>query len=141
MLVASMLARAAAPAAGLQKWYYIGDVKLSSSSVEPRGAEVILIEKTHDPDRGLIIERAIEIKPDHTVRNYTMNLKVTGNSFTVIDAQHTIQGSERRSKTKLHSWPNVLAAGGQFAIPAPRSWSTWMPNCPTPTVGKKTACR
>ena len=82
-----------AKAADLEKFYYIGDVKLSSEAGEPRGTEVILLEKTHDPSKNLIVERAIEVKPDGTVAEYTMNLTVDGASFKLVDAKNTIKGT------------------------------------------------
>jgi len=80
-------------AAGVEKMYYAGEVKLSSASGRPIGSQVILAEKTHDPDHSLIIERAIVVKPDRSVEQHTMNMKVTGDTFTLEDDAHTVSGT------------------------------------------------
>lgn len=43
----------------VEKMYYIGEAKLSSATGEPLGSQAMLLEKTHDPDHNLIVERAI----------------------------------------------------------------------------------
>ncbi|MBV9851502.1 MAG: hypothetical protein JO250_17685 [Armatimonadetes bacterium] len=80
-------------AADVEKMYYVGDVKLSSPSGQPRGSEVILLEKTHDPGNSTITEHAIEVKTDRSVGEYTMTMKVKGTSFTIKDDRNTIQGT------------------------------------------------
>jgi hypothetical protein len=80
-------------AAEIEKFYYVGDVKLSSDTGEPRGLEVILLEKTHDSTNSLIVERAIEVKADGSVLEFTMNMKVAGATFTIADTKETIQGN------------------------------------------------
>ena len=79
--------------AEVEKFYYLGDLKSTSETGQPLGGSVLLLEKTHDPDHSLIIERAIEIKPDHTVAQYVMNMKVSGSSFTLSDDKNTVHGS------------------------------------------------
>jgi hypothetical protein len=80
-------------AAEIEKFYYLGDVKISSESGEARPGSVLLLEKTHDPDKGLIVERAIEIKADRSVSEYVMTMKVSGSTFTLTDAKNTVHGS------------------------------------------------
>jgi hypothetical protein len=89
----SVLAGNPCLAGEVQKFYYLGDVKVSSESGEPRPGEVILLEKTQDPDKGVIVERAIEVKSDQSASEYVMTLKVSGNSFTITDRKNTIHGS------------------------------------------------
>ena len=93
MLVVAVLLSQAAQAGEVQKFYYLGDSKISSASGEARGSSVLLLEKTHDPDKGVITERAIEVKADRSVSEYIMTLKVTGSSFTITDSKETIHGS------------------------------------------------
>lgn len=81
---------AAAPA---EKMYYAGEARLSSEAGQSLGSQVILLEKTHDRDNSLIVERAIVVKPDRSVEEYTMTMKVSGGSFTLKDDRNTVQGS------------------------------------------------
>lgn len=74
-----------------EKMYYIGEAKLSAAHGEPRGSQVILLEKIHDPEKSLIIERAIVVKADG-VDGYTMNMKVSGDQFAIKDLANTIDG-------------------------------------------------
>ena len=76
----------------VEKFYYIGEAKLSSAAGQPLGSQAFLFEKTHDPDHGLMIERAIVVKEDRSVEDYTMTLKVSGDTFTLTDAAHTVTG-------------------------------------------------
>ena len=79
--------------AGVEKFYYAGEVVLSSGSGKPMGSQVILLEKTHDPEHGLIVERAIVVKPDRGVELHTMNMKVDGDTFLLADDAHTVSGA------------------------------------------------
>jgi hypothetical protein len=47
-----------------EKFYYLGEVKLSSATGQPMGSQVIVFEKIHDPDRSMMIERAIVVQAD-----------------------------------------------------------------------------
>ena len=49
--------------------YYLGEAVLSSATGEPRGSQIIMMEKTHDPDHSLIVERAIVVKADRAQTN------------------------------------------------------------------------
>jgi len=49
-------------AAEVEKFYYVGEMKLSSEAGQPIGSQVILAEKTHDPAHDLIVERATDIR-------------------------------------------------------------------------------
>ena len=82
--------RAAAPAT----WYYLGEAKLSSADGKPLGSQVILLEKTHDPEKATITERAVIVKPDGKAEEQTMLLTVRDdNTFTLADAAKTVEGS------------------------------------------------
>ena len=76
-----------------EKFYYVGEAKLSSPTGEPRGSQAFLLEKVHDPDHQLIIERAIVVKADKTVEQYTMNLTVHDNAFDLKDTANTVAGT------------------------------------------------
>lgn len=80
-------------AAPVEKMYYVGEAKLSSPSGQSFGSQAFLLEKTHDPDHNLIVERAIVVKPDQSVDEFTMNLQVQGDSFTIKDSKDTISGT------------------------------------------------
>lgn len=77
----------------VEKMYYVGEAKLSSPTGQPRGSQAFLLEKIHDPDKSMIIERAIVVKPDHTVEEHTMTMLVKGDTFTISDAGKTIEGT------------------------------------------------
>src|SRR5688500_5389217 len=94
LLVGALLAIApACRAAETEKLYYVGEAKLSGPAGQSYGSQVILLEKVHDPDRSVIVERAIVAKPERSVEEYTMTMKVTGDSFTIADERKTIDGS------------------------------------------------
>jgi hypothetical protein len=80
-------------AAAVEKSYFLGEAKLSSEAGKPMGSQVLLVEKAQDPDRNLIVERAVVVKADGTAEQYTMNMTVTGDSFTLKDAANTTTGS------------------------------------------------
>ena len=80
-------------AAEIEKLYYIGEAKLSSPSGQPRGSQAFLLEKIQDPDQNTIVERAVVVKPDQSVEEHKMTMKVTGDSFTISDARNTVHGS------------------------------------------------
>jgi hypothetical protein len=77
----------------VEKMYYLGEAVLTSATGEPRGSHVILMEKTHDPDHHLIVERAIVVKADKRADEYTMNMTVSDNAFTLKDTANTVTGS------------------------------------------------
>lgn len=77
--------------AAVEKMYYAGEAKLSSPAGQPYGSQAFLLEKTHDPEHGVIVERAIVVKPDQSVDEFTMHLNVKGNAFTLKES--TVEGS------------------------------------------------
>jgi hypothetical protein len=79
--------------AEVEKLYYVGEVKLSESSGKVYGSQVILLEKTLDPDNSVFVERAIVVKPDGKAEEFTMNHKVKGNTFTLDDPKGMVKGS------------------------------------------------
>jgi hypothetical protein len=79
--------------AEVQKFYYLCDVKMSSEAGKPLGKSVLLLEKTHDPDKGRIVERAIEVRPGEAAREFVITMNVTGSTFTATDAKDTIHGT------------------------------------------------
>jgi len=77
----------------VEKFYYVGEVKLSSADGKPLGSQVILFDKTHDPDNSSMIESAVVVHPDGKAEEHTMRLTVKGNSFTLVDDAKTIEGT------------------------------------------------
>ncbi len=88
-----VLAPTGAPAAPPTKFYYVGEVKLSSGTGQPMGSQAILVEKVLDPDNSVIVERAIVVGTDGKVEEYTTRLAVKkDNTFTVVDDARGIEG-------------------------------------------------
>ena len=79
--------------ADVQKLYYVGESKLSDPSGKVYGSQVILLEKVLDPDNSVFVERAIVVKPDGSAEEFTMNHKVTGNTFILNDTKGMVKGS------------------------------------------------
>jgi hypothetical protein len=93
-LVVTLLLPGWALAAPLEKFYYVGEAKLSSASGQPIGSQVFLVEKTHDRDNSMIIERAVVVQPDGKVEEWTMRLTVKDdNTFTLTDDSKKAEGS------------------------------------------------
>ena len=88
-----LLAPALVLAGQPEKWYYVGEAKLSSAAGESMGSQVILLEKVHDPDASRIIERAIAVQPDGKAAEYTMRMTVGRESrFTLVNDARTTEG-------------------------------------------------
>ena len=77
----------------VEKLYYLGEFKLSDPSGKPYVSQVVLMEKTLDPDHSVWVERAIVVKPDGKAEEFTMNHRVTGNRFTLDDPKGMVKGS------------------------------------------------
>ena len=84
---------AAVSPAAVEKTYFLGEAKLCSEAGKPMGSQVLLVEKTQDADHGLIIEGAIVVKADGSAEQHTMNMTVSGNSFTLKDTANTTTGT------------------------------------------------
>jgi hypothetical protein len=81
-------------AAPPEKFFYVGEVKLSSAAGHAMGSQAILVEKTHDRDNATIVEHAIVVHPDGKVEEYTMRLAVKeDNTFTLSDDAKNVEGS------------------------------------------------
>jgi hypothetical protein len=81
-------------AATPEKFYFVGEVKLSSGDGKPMGSQAILVEKTHDPDKSTITERAVVVKPDGKTDDQTMILTVKADyTFTLADTAKTVEGT------------------------------------------------
>ena len=92
-LVVVALVPAWAVAAPPEKFYYLGEVKLSSVTGKAMGSQVFLVEKIHDRDNSTIIERAIVVKPDGSVEEWTMRLAVKDdNTFRLTDDAGKVEG-------------------------------------------------
>jgi len=90
LLLLPALGRADAP----EKFYYLGEVKLSSAAGHPIGSAVMLFEKTHDRDKATIIEHAVIAFAHGKVDEQTMTMKVKDdNTFTLSDEAKTVEGS------------------------------------------------
>ena len=75
------------------KHHYVGEVKLSSADGKSIGSQVILFEKTHDPDHSRMVEAAVVIHPDGKVEEHVMRVSVSGNEFTLRDDAGTVEGT------------------------------------------------
>src|SRR3954454_13924955 len=93
LLLPVLALTSAANAAERQVWHYLGEVKITSASAEPVPSQVILLEKTHDPERSLITERAITVKPDGSADDPTVTMTVKENDFTLVDDAHSVTGA------------------------------------------------
>jgi hypothetical protein len=90
LFVAPALAVAAPP----EKFYFLGEVKLSNAVGQPMGSQVILVEKTHDRDNNAIVERAIVVQPDGKAEERTMYMTVKHDgSFTLVDDAKSVEGT------------------------------------------------
>ena len=92
IVVASLLS-AICRAETIEKFYYVGEMKLSSPTGRPMGSQAFLIEKTHDPGNNAIIERAVVVAADGTVGDYIMDIKVSGSAFSLSDRNRTAKGT------------------------------------------------
>jgi hypothetical protein len=92
VLVGVLIAHTGA-AAEVEKSYFVGEIKLSNESGQPLGSQAVLTSRVYDPDRSLIVERAIVVKPDGSVDDYPMNMPVKGNAFTIDDPKKVVEGS------------------------------------------------
>jgi hypothetical protein len=79
--------------AEVEKLYYVGESKMCDPSGKPYTSQVILLEKTLDPDKSVFVERAVVVKPDGKAEEFVMNHRVTGNTFTLDDDKGTVKGS------------------------------------------------
>src|SRR3954451_21056384 len=89
-----VLVPALAAAAPPEKFYYLGEVKLSSAAGKPMGSQVILVEKVHDRDNAAIVERALVVHPDGRVEERGMRMTVKDDgTFTLVDDAKTVEGT------------------------------------------------
>src|SRR5215468_6450313 len=93
IILSALLLRGLCFAAQVEKLYYVAEFKLSEASGKVYGSQVILLEKTVDPDNNLIIERAVVVKPDGNAEEFTITHKVTVNTFTLSDTKGTVTGA------------------------------------------------
>src|SRR5262245_59203800 len=77
----------------VEKLYYVGESQMSDASGKVYGSQVILLEKVLDPDHSIFVERAVVVKPDGKAEEFTMNHRVSGNSFTLDDTKGTLKGA------------------------------------------------
>lgn len=82
-----------ASAAEKQYFYYLGELRISSATGLPIPSQVILLEKIHDPEKGVITERAITVKPDGSADDHTVTMTVKGDDFTLVDDAHSVTGT------------------------------------------------
>ena len=93
LIVFALFAASVCRAQTVEKFYYVGEMKLSTPTGQPMGSQAFLIEKTHDPGRGLIIERAVVVGAEGKADDFVMEMKVSGNSFAVSDRKGTTTGT------------------------------------------------
>ena len=93
VLIVASLVPAVAPAAPLEKFYYVGEVKLSAANGHPMGSQVVLLEKIHDRDNATIVERAIVVEADGKANERTVRMIVKDdNTFTLSDEAKSVEG-------------------------------------------------
>jgi hypothetical protein len=93
VLIVASLVPAMAPAAPPEKFYYVGEVKLSAANGDPMGSQVTILEKIHDRDNATIFERAIVVEADGKANERTMRMIVKDdNTFTLSDEAKSIEG-------------------------------------------------
>jgi hypothetical protein len=93
-LAISMLVPAVTFAAPVEKLYYLGEVKLSSPSGASMGSQVIMLEKTQDRDNSVIAEKALVIRADGKVEEFTARLAVKEDgTFTYSDDAKLAEGT------------------------------------------------
>jgi hypothetical protein len=93
-LVVIVMIPASARAAPPEKFYYLGEAKLSSATGQSMGTQVILLEKIHDRDNSTIIERAVVVEPGGKAEERTMRLVVKDDdTFTLTDEARTVEGN------------------------------------------------
>jgi hypothetical protein len=75
------------------KFFFLGEVKLSNPQGRPMGSQVLLLEKIHDPDNGAIHENAVVVSADGKAdaRNMLLTVK-EDNTFTLVDDAATVKG-------------------------------------------------
>ena len=89
VVVACVPALAAEP----ERMCFIGESVMGSGDGRPMGSQVLLVEKTHDPAKGTITERAVVVKADGSSESHAMTMTVSGDTFTIADDARTITGS------------------------------------------------
>jgi hypothetical protein len=90
LCVASATALAVSP----EKYFYLGEVKLSAPTGQPIGSQVILLEKTHNSDAAEIVESAIVVEAQGKTEQRTMRMVVKDdNTFSLTDEAQTIEGT------------------------------------------------
>ena len=78
-------------AAAATTTYYMGDY-LQTSPGGTTQKSLMFLQKTYDPDRGLAIERGIQVNADDSVSDSTITFTITGNNFTVSDTSGKMNG-------------------------------------------------
>jgi hypothetical protein len=124
----------------VEKLYYLGEFKLSDPSGKPYVSQVVLLEKTLDPDHSVWVERAIVVKPDGTAEEFTMNHRVTGDRFTLEDPKGMVKGSGtvfgppwKGPTSKDHSRLRMACASRTRISWPTRVWWWRGKNSPAPT--------
>src|SRR6266404_6319623 len=76
------------------KLHYVGEAKLSSADGKAMGSQVYVLEKTLDRDKATITERAIIVREDGKVEEWTMRFAVKeDNTFTLTEDSKRAEGS------------------------------------------------
>jgi hypothetical protein len=76
------------------KLYYVGEAKVSSADGKPLGSQVYLLEKTLDPDKAAITERAVIVREDGKAEEWTLRFAVKEDgTFTLTEDSRRAEGS------------------------------------------------
>jgi len=96
-LLASLLLASAPMAAAAEppeKFYYLGEVRLTSPAGKSLGSQVILVEKTVDREKSEVGERALVVQADGKVDEYPVRMPIKPDgSFTLTNEDKTVEGS------------------------------------------------
>ena len=74
------------------KTCFIGEAKLSDASGKSMGSQALLVKKSENHEKDLIVETAIVVTSKGQVERRPMHLQVSGNTFTLKDDTGTISG-------------------------------------------------
>jgi len=68
-------------------------LSLEADVASARSGFACIFSSSDEYEHALIIERAIVVQADHKAEQRTMEMKVNGDTFTLSDDRHTIQGT------------------------------------------------
>jgi hypothetical protein len=77
-----------------EKFYYLGEVRLTSPAGKSLGSQAILVEKVVDRDKSEISERALVVQADGKAEEYRVKMPVKPDgSFSLTNDDQSVEGS------------------------------------------------